>query len=75
MNITATVENDNIRLPKGVHLPNGTRVIIEPVKSPADVTDSDLGERLKRFVGIADDLPSDLARNHDHYVHGQTKQP
>lgn len=25
---------------------------------------------LLEFTGIADDLPSELARNHDHYTHG-----
>ncbi len=75
MSITAIVENDTIRLPEGTHFPNGTRVLIEPVKSPANGMDFDLGERLQRFVGVADDVPSDLARNLDHYVHGQAKQP
>lgn len=75
MSITAIVENNTIRLPEGTHFPNGTRVVIEPVKFPANGKDSDLGERLKRFVGVADDLPSDLARNLDHYIHGQVKQP
>lgn len=30
MSITATVENDTIKLPPGVHLPDGTEVTIEP---------------------------------------------
>ena len=29
MSITAIVENDTIKLPAGVHLPDGTRVLIE----------------------------------------------
>ena len=31
MSITATVENDTIKLPSGVHLPDGTQVHLEPV--------------------------------------------
>jgi len=31
MSITATVENDMIKLPADVHLPNGTRVRLEPI--------------------------------------------
>jgi hypothetical protein len=31
MSITATVENDMIRLPANVHLPDGTQVRLEPI--------------------------------------------
>ena len=31
MSITATVENDMIKLPADVHLPNGTQVRLEPI--------------------------------------------
>lgn len=31
MSITATVENDTIKLPEGVHLPDGTAVRVEPI--------------------------------------------
>ena len=30
MSFTVTVENDTIKLPSGVHLPDGTEVTIEP---------------------------------------------
>jgi hypothetical protein len=30
MSFTATVENDTIKLPEGVHLPDGTEVVVEP---------------------------------------------
>lgn len=33
MSITATVENDMIRLPADVHLPDGTQVRLEPIDS------------------------------------------
>ena len=51
-----------------------------PVGSgPYTVSDYRMGqyviyERLKDFVGIADDLPEDLAENHDHYLHGRPKK-
>jgi len=32
------------------------------------------GEVLKDFVGKARGLPADMARNHDHYIHGTRKQ-
>ena len=36
--------------------------------------DDSLSRCLLKFAGIADDLPSDLARNLDHYVHGHPKR-
>jgi hypothetical protein len=33
-----------------------------------------LGKQLLQFAGIAEDLPSDIARNHDHYLHGLPKK-
>ncbi len=35
MSFTATVENDTIKLPVGVHLPDGTEVTIEPKQAGA----------------------------------------
>lgn len=32
-------------------------------------------ESVADFIGIADDLLSDFARNHDHYIHGSPKLP
>jgi len=32
------------------------------------------GRRLKEFAGVAQGLPSDMARNHDHYLHGRPKK-
>ena len=34
MSITGTVENGTIKLPAGVHLPDGTQVRVETVESP-----------------------------------------
>lgn len=31
MSITATVENDAVKLPMGIHLPNGTQVRLETI--------------------------------------------
>ena len=74
MSITATVENDTIKLP--VHVPDGTRVEITlPPASAAPAPRRSLAERYASFAGIADDVPTDLARNLDHYIHGQPRQP
>ena len=74
MSITATVENDTIRLPEGLHLPDGTQVVIETIDRSAESEDDSLSRCLLKFAGIADDLPSDLAANLDHYLHGHPKR-
>jgi len=33
-----------------------------------------LYEQLKEIIGIAEGLPSDLAENHDYYLHGHPKK-
>jgi len=33
-----------------------------------------LYEQLKPVIGIAKGMPSDLAENHDHYLHGRPKR-
>ena len=70
MSFTATVENNTIKLPPGVHLPDGTKVTIEAAV-PKRRT---LAERYAKIVGVAEGLPPDLARNLDHYIHGQPKR-
>jgi hypothetical protein len=70
MSITAVVEEGLIKLPKGVPWKSGTVVRIEAV----DQELPSLWDTLKEFDGIANDLPSDLAANLDHYVHGHAKR-
>ena len=70
MSITATVENDTIKLP--VHVPDGTRVEItlpEPARPAANPH-----AWMEEFVGIIDTLPEDFAAEHDHYIHGTPKR-
>ena len=75
MSITATVENDTIKLPSGVHLPDGTTVKIEalaePVRQPPGKT---FAERYRKYIGVCKDAPSDLADNHDHYLYGRPRR-
>ncbi len=66
-----TIRNGLVVIEKGRELPEGTRVRVVPVdESPRDT----LGQRLLRFAGTAKGLPSDMARNHDHYLHGAPKK-
>lgn len=70
------VQNGQIVIDGAVALPEGAKVHVEVVEAkevhPENRT---LLERLEGFVGILDDLPEDLARNHDHYLYGTPKLP
>jgi hypothetical protein len=56
----------------GAPLKNSTLVAVEPIEPGGD--SATLGQRLKGFSGSAKGLPKDLARNHDHYLHGRPKK-
>ena len=63
------VANGVIILDEPGALPEGTTVRVTPVK-----VESTLGQRLLEFAGTIEGLPSDMARNHDHYIHGTVKK-
>ena len=69
VSITATVEEGKIVLPPSIQWPSGTVVRIEPVGNQPPT----LWETLKDFDGMANDLPTDMAANLDHYVHGHAR--
>jgi hypothetical protein len=72
------VRNGAVVLDPPADLPEGVEVEVHVVgndrEPPGDDTPT-LYEQLKGVIGIADGLPSDLARHHDHYLHGQPKKP
>jgi hypothetical protein len=65
------IENGTVVVEGALDLPDGTEVRIEPINPSAEMT---LGQRLMKFAGTAKGLPSDLARNHDHYLYGMPKK-
>jgi hypothetical protein len=69
-----TVQNGVIVLDNTHSLPEGTKVkiLVDTGVEPCDKTT--LRERLLRLSGTVDDLPPDMARNHDHYIHGARKK-
>ena len=71
MTCTVKVKDGSIRLPPGVDLPDGAEVRLTIPDSPSQAS---FAERYAAYIGIADDLPSDLAANLDHYVHGHPKK-
>ena len=81
------VINGVIVLENGAALPEGAAVRIELLEEKAEPQPtppsleknaereaaSPLGELLLKYAGVIDDLPSDIAKNHDHYLYGTPK--
>jgi hypothetical protein len=65
------VKNGIVVLDEMPNLPEGAEVQVD-VASPSE-EGSTVGSRLMKFAGKLEGLPSDLARNHDHYLHGAPK--
>ncbi len=77
MTYIGEVRDGVIVLENGVRLPDGTRVQVEPLKGEPPTGEPEPGSlaaMLLEFAGIADDLPPDLSRNHDHYLYGTPKK-
>jgi hypothetical protein len=75
MTYRGRVANGVVVLEPGIHLREGSDVRVELVQeSPAATELSQdvqaLREGLLSFSGVVKDGPSDLARNHDYYLHG-----
>jgi hypothetical protein len=72
MSFEGTVQNGVVVFDAQTPLPEGTRVeILVKHEGAAKPT---LRERLLKLAGTVDDLPKDMARNHDHYIHGAPKK-
>lgn len=72
------VKNGVVILEKRVKLAEGTPVRVQPLKKPPFKKKAGsaqtLGQRLMKFAGKAKGLPRDMARNHDHYIHGTPRK-
>lgn len=62
------VIDGKVVLPPEVKLDEGTPVRVELLETET------LAERLRDFIGIVSDMPSDWAEQHDHYIHGTPKK-
>lgn len=71
MVLQGTISNGVIVLDQPGQLPEGTRVKVIPEEG-SQAGDS-LRELLLQFAGTCTDLPSDMAEQHDHYIHGTPK--
>jgi hypothetical protein len=82
MTYQGTVQNGLVVLQDGATLPDGTIVTVVPVPRASQETGgsdtrtiwqqlADLGRQVESEPC---DLPTDLAANHDHYLHGLPKR-
>lgn len=71
MTLEGTVQNGMVVLDQPQGLADGTRVQVVVV---ADEGDEPTLAGLLELAGTVDGLPPDMARNHDHYLHGLPKR-
>ena len=73
MTFQGHIENGVAVFDEPVSLPDGLKVRIVPVAEPAgkSAARKTLAERFKNVIGAVDDLPEDMAENHDKYLHGK----
>jgi len=69
MSLEGHIENGVVVFDRPVSLPNGTPVRVEVV-APGKT----LAEPFQGVIGAGVDLPEDMAKNHDHYLHGTPRQ-
>lgn len=72
MTVTARVHNHSIVLPAHVSIADGTLVEIHTLEETPR-TERGAAWMLK-YAGVADDLPTDAAAQHDHYLYGTPKR-
>jgi hypothetical protein len=74
--LTGRVVNGTVVLDQPGRLEEGTEVRVRPVPRTAECQDDkgSLSEMLLSFAGTVEDLPADMAINHDHYLYGVPKK-
>lgn len=73
MTFQGHIENGVAVFDEPVSLPDGLKVRIVPLVETARTPGErkTLAERFKNVIGAVDDLPEDMAANHDQYLHGK----
>jgi hypothetical protein len=78
MTYRGTVKQGVVVLEPGATFPEGTTVTVSAVDgdsvTPPAPQPNTLGRRLMKYAGAVKGLPSDMARNHDHYIHGTPRK-
>ena len=73
MTYKGKVRNGVVVLPEGVSLPEDAEVNVELIGQGQPGQPISWAEIFKDVIGSVDDLPPDMAENHDHYIHGTPK--
>lgn len=79
MTLLGHIQDGMIVLDEATTLPDGMKVRVEivPVASrngeETETPRTDY-EHYKSIIGAIDDMPSDFAAQHDHYIHGTPKK-
>ena len=67
-----TVKGGVVVLEADSTLAEGTQVLIQPLaRGSAATGQPTIWQKLRKYAGVVTGLPTDMARNHDHYIHGQ----
>ena len=66
------IKNGVVVFDDPVTLPEGVEVQVEAVGNENDI--QSLREGLLKLAGTVSGLPSDMARNHDHHIHGTPRK-
>jgi hypothetical protein len=76
MTLLGHIRNGRIELDQPLSLPEGAKVQIEVLGGldKKETAAQTLGEKLLKYAGRISDAPSDLAEQHDHYLHGTPKK-
>jgi hypothetical protein len=70
MTLAGTFKNGVVVFDTVPELPDGTRVEVVVPVATGEPTLRDL----LRFAGACNDLPADMAEQHDHYIHGTPRR-
>jgi hypothetical protein len=73
MTFEGHIQNGVAVFDEPVSLPDGLKVRIVPLVESTHTPGQPktLAERFKSIIGAVDDLPEDMAANHDHHLHGK----
>jgi len=73
MSFTGQVRQGGVVFDGPLRPPEGAVVRVEEVLQVKNDPPT-WGEVFKDLIGSVDDLPVDMAENHDHYIHGTSKK-
>ena len=74
MSFEGIVQDGVVVLESGQSIPDGTRVEVLVKATAGDKPAEPTLGSLLRYAGVIKDLPPDMAKNHDHYLHGAPKR-